>query len=75
MSEIFGFDEAERDSLDFAGLTSEQMTDAVWKRAVEKYEKKEALIADPRFCTGSNATSCCRSSTRSGRITSTASTT
>ncbi len=47
VSESFGFDQAEADSLDFAGLTPEQMTDAVWKLAVEKYEKKEALIAEP----------------------------
>ena len=28
-------------------MTPEQMTDAVWKLALEKYEKKEALLADP----------------------------
>ena len=45
VTEIFGLDQAESDSLDFADLTPDQMTDAVWKLAVEKYEKKEALIA------------------------------
>src|SRR6185312_15561167 len=47
VTEIFGFAEEEADSLDFSGLTPEQMTDAVWKLAVEKYEKKEGLIAEP----------------------------
>jgi preprotein translocase subunit SecA len=47
VAEIFGFDEHEVESLDFSGLTPEQMTDAVWKLALEKYEKKEALVGDP----------------------------
>jgi preprotein translocase subunit SecA len=47
VTESFGFDAEEVDSLDFSGLTSEQMTDAVWKLAVEKYERKEGLIAEP----------------------------
>jgi preprotein translocase subunit SecA len=47
VSEIFGFDPSEADSLDFAGMTPEQMTDEVWKRALEKYEKKEGLLPDP----------------------------
>ena len=47
VTEIFGFDAAEADSLDFTGMTPEQMTDAVWKLALEKYEKKETLIGDP----------------------------
>ena len=29
------------------GLSSEQMIDAIWKVALEKYEKKEALLSDP----------------------------
>src|SRR5207302_4101650 len=33
VAEIFGFDDEERDSLDFAGLNAEQMTDAVWNLA------------------------------------------
>jgi preprotein translocase subunit SecA len=47
VTEIFGFDPAEADSLDFSGLTADQMTDAVWKLSLEKYEKKEALVGDP----------------------------
>jgi preprotein translocase subunit SecA len=47
VAEIYGFDDQERDSLDFAGQTADQMTDTVWKLALQKYEKKEALLADP----------------------------
>jgi len=47
VAEIYGFDDEERDSLDFAGQTADQMTDTVWKVAVQKYEKKEALLPDP----------------------------
>jgi preprotein translocase subunit SecA len=46
VAEIFGFDEQETASLDFGGMTPEQMTDAVWKVALAKYEKKEALLGD-----------------------------
>jgi len=46
-SEIYGFDDEERASLDFAGQTADQMTDTVWKLALQKYEKKEALLPDP----------------------------
>src|SRR4051812_25007774 len=47
VSEIFGFDEQEAESLHFAGSTPDQMTDAIWKLALAKYEKKEALLDDP----------------------------
>jgi preprotein translocase subunit SecA len=47
VSEIYGFDDEEREGLDFAGLTSEQMIDAIWKVALEKYETKEAMLSDP----------------------------
>jgi preprotein translocase subunit SecA len=47
VSEIFGFDDAERESLDFSGMTAEEMTEAVWGIARAKYEKKEALLPDP----------------------------
>lgn len=47
VSEMFGFDDAERDALEFGGLTAEQMTDAVWELAKAKYEKKEAILPDP----------------------------
>ncbi len=46
-AEIFGFDDAERDALEFGGLTAEQMTDAVWGLAKARYEKKEAILPDP----------------------------
>ncbi len=46
-SEIFGFDQAERDTLDFGGSSPDQMTDLVWDLARQKYEKKEALLPDP----------------------------
>jgi preprotein translocase subunit SecA len=47
VSDMFGFDAIEKESLDFSGLTADQMTDAVWKLALEKYEKKEKLLDDP----------------------------
>jgi preprotein translocase subunit SecA len=46
-AEIFGFDDEERDALDFAGKTADQMTDEIWNLARSKYEKKEATLPDP----------------------------
>jgi preprotein translocase subunit SecA len=47
VSEIYGFDDEEREQVDFGGLSSEQMIDAIWKVALDKYEKKEAMLSDP----------------------------
>src|SRR5262249_2476448 len=47
VADIFGFDGQEKDSLEFGGLTADQMTDAVWALALNKYEKKEKLVDDP----------------------------
>jgi len=47
VSEIFGFDDEERDQLDFGGKTADEMTDLVWDLAKSRYEKKEALLPDP----------------------------
>ncbi|HTM27441.1 MAG TPA: preprotein translocase subunit SecA [Vicinamibacterales bacterium] len=47
VSEIFGLDPQEQASFDFSGMTADQMTDAVWKVALEKYEKKEGLLPEP----------------------------
>jgi preprotein translocase subunit SecA len=49
VSEIFGFDPAEQQQLEFGGLTADQMTDLVWKVALEKYEKKEQLVGEPEI--------------------------
>jgi preprotein translocase subunit SecA len=46
-SEIFGFDQEDREQLDFSGKTIDEMTDLVWDLAKAKYEKKEALLDDP----------------------------
>ena len=46
-ADIYGLDQADVESLDFAGLTADQMTDAVWKLALQRYEKKEGLLDDP----------------------------
>jgi preprotein translocase subunit SecA len=46
-SELFGFTDEERDSLDFSGMSADQMTDAVWGLAKQKYETKEASLDDP----------------------------
>jgi preprotein translocase subunit SecA len=48
-SEIFGFDAEERDQIDFGGKTADEMTDLVWDLAKGKYEKKEALLAEPEI--------------------------
>src|SRR5688500_15111772 len=47
VSEIFGFEPEERETLDFAGMTADQMTEAIWGLAKAKYENKEALLPDP----------------------------
>jgi preprotein translocase subunit SecA len=47
VAEIFALEPSEVESLDFGGKTPDEMTDAVWGLALEKYEKKEALLADP----------------------------
>jgi preprotein translocase subunit SecA len=46
-AEIFGLEADEREQLDFAGKTVDEMTDLVWDQAKQKYEKKEALLDDP----------------------------
>ena len=46
-ADIFGFDQAEQESLDFSGMSADEMIDAVWGLAKQKYEKKEALLQDP----------------------------
>src|SRR5688572_9663937 len=47
VAEIYAFDDAERDALDFSGMRAEEMTDAIWEIAKGKYEKKEGLLPDP----------------------------
>jgi preprotein translocase subunit SecA len=47
VAEIFALEPSEMESLDFGGKTPDEMTDAVWGLALGKYEKKEALLADP----------------------------
>jgi preprotein translocase subunit SecA len=47
VSEIFAFDNADREQLDFGGKTPDQMIDLVWDLAKTKYEAKEKLIDDP----------------------------
>jgi preprotein translocase subunit SecA len=47
VSEIFGFDQEERDQVDFGGKTSDEMIDLVWDVAKGKYEKKEGLLDEP----------------------------
>jgi preprotein translocase subunit SecA len=47
ITDIFGFEPAEQEQLEFGSLTAEQMTDLVWKLALEKYENKEKLVGEP----------------------------
>jgi preprotein translocase subunit SecA len=49
VTDIFGFEPAEQAQLEFGGLTADQMTDLVWKLALEKYEKKEKLVGEPEI--------------------------
>jgi preprotein translocase subunit SecA len=46
-AEIFGFDQAELDALALDDRSAEEMIDAVWAAALQKYEKKEHLLEDP----------------------------
>jgi preprotein translocase subunit SecA len=47
VSEIFGFDADDREQIDFASKTSDEMTDLVWDLAKAKYEKKESMLEEP----------------------------
>ncbi len=47
VGEIFGLEAAELESLDLTGKTPDEMTDAIWGLALQKYERKEKLIDDP----------------------------
>ena len=47
MSEIYGFDDEERESLDFGGLTSEQMIDAIWKVALAEIREEGSAALRP----------------------------
>jgi preprotein translocase subunit SecA len=47
VTDVFGFDPEEQEQLEFGGLTPDQMTDLVWKIALDKYEKKEKLVGEP----------------------------
>jgi len=49
VTEVFGFDPEEQEQLEFGGLTPDQMTDLVWKIALDKYEKKEKLVGEPEI--------------------------
>ena len=46
-AELFGLDQIEVEALDFGEKTADEITDAVWQIALQKYQKKEALIDDP----------------------------
>jgi len=48
-TDVFGFEPAEQDQLEFGGQTADQMTDLIWKLALEKYEKKEKLVGEPEI--------------------------
>ena len=73
VSEIFGFDDDERDELDFGGKTvgRDDRRDLGAGAAASTRRRKRLLARSRRSCTASSATSCSRSSTRSGRTTST----
>jgi preprotein translocase subunit SecA len=44
VGEIYGIEPAELETVEIDGLTSEEMTDALWQVVLQKYEKKEGLI-------------------------------
>ena len=64
-----------RSRIDFSDRTADEIRDSLWERDRESYEEKETAGRPRRAASASSATSCCRSSTRSGRTISTASTT
>ena len=73
VGEIFGIDPADLDGDRSRGMTPEEITRrAVGADSAEVRDEGKAR-SRPRSCAASSATSCCRSSTRSGRTTSTAS--
>ncbi|HEX5475624.1 MAG TPA: preprotein translocase subunit SecA [Vicinamibacterales bacterium] len=47
-AEVFGLDQAEQDAIDLDEKDGDEMIDAVWSVALQKYEKKEALV-DPEI--------------------------
>ena len=47
VSDIFGFDAEEQATLDFGAMAPEQITEAIWQLALQKYEAKEASLDDP----------------------------
>jgi preprotein translocase subunit SecA len=47
VGEIFAFTPQELESLDFSDKTTQEITDAVWALALNKYETKEKLIDEP----------------------------
>jgi preprotein translocase subunit SecA len=47
VGEIFALDTAEVEALDLHEKSPDEMTDAIWHVALQKYEQKEGLIDDP----------------------------
>ncbi|HTI36508.1 MAG TPA: preprotein translocase subunit SecA [Vicinamibacterales bacterium] len=47
VAEIFAFTPQELESLDFSDKSTQEITDAVWAVALNKYEAKEKLIDEP----------------------------
>ena len=74
VSRVFGIDPQSSKALDLEAKSTDEIGDAIWALAKTSYDEKEQLVGAD-CCAGSSATSCCRSSTRSGRTTSTRSTT
>src|SRR3954469_25107480 len=44
VSEIFGFDEQEADSLDLDSKSTEEIADVIWAKVKENYQSKESLV-------------------------------
>ena len=74
VGEIFGVDPVDLDGVDLDGCARGNHRRAVGADPAEVRDEGSAGPA-ATSCAASSATSCCRLSTRSGRITSTASTT
>ncbi len=49
VTDVFGFDAEELESLDLEGKTADQTIDAIWAVALAKYEKKEAMLEKPEI--------------------------
>ena len=74
LTETFGLDDDDYATVPFGTGKSAEIRDALWERVQAKYDEKEQVVPAEMLRHPARP-ACCRSSTRSGRTTSTRSTT